>query len=98
MDFELGRSYGPPGSDSSWFVEALHEVRQGRAGDVPITLIRRHGADVSGYLDRAEQGIVQLKEIEYPDRVLRIACETIVAFVLWPVSDIDHSDELRGIG
>jgi hypothetical protein len=99
VNFYLGQRYERPGvSASSWFAEALGEVRQERMPPVPVELeFVGGGGSVSGNIDyvdpgspNEEHGAIVLEHGEH------VRCEDIAAFTLLPDPPPDVSDELRG--
>ncbi len=85
MDFRPGERYQrPAASGASWYTDALSEVREQRAGSVPIQIEILGGGEVRGLLQGVSDpplgahGAINLESGQ------AIPCEDIEAFTLLP--------------
>jgi hypothetical protein len=88
-NFEIGTRYElPPGEPPSWFHDVLEELRNGRAGDVPVRVEATTGHRVDGLLKEADPAISPgphgKVSLNSHGEDLVIASEMIAAFTLLP--------------
>lgn len=105
MEFKLGEVYTvPEGESPAWIRDSLRAATAGRVGNVPVTLFRRDGSQVTGdfmAVDTGtdwddEHGSVYLDPLGDSDDAREFPCREVTGFYLVPEPPIDHSDELRG--
>jgi hypothetical protein len=98
--FAIGtRHERPPEEPGSWFHDVLEQVREGRAGDIPIRIEATTGHRVDGLLVELDPAISPgphgKVSLSSHGEDLVIGSEMIAAFTLLPGKTKDRSNELR---
>jgi hypothetical protein len=96
--FEIGTRYErPPAEPASWFHDVLKQVRDERAGDVPVRVEATTGHRVDGLLEEGDAAIspgphgkVSLRS---HGEDLVIGSEMIAAFTLLPGKSRDRGEK-----
>lgn len=95
--FAIGeRIERPPSEPASWFHDVLTQVRNERAGDIPVRVEATTGHRVDGLLVEGDAAISPgphgKVSLDSHGEVLVIASEMIAAFTLLPGKSADRGD------
>lgn len=96
--FEIGTRYErPPAEPPSWFRDVLAQVREERAGDIPIRIEATTSHRVDGLLGELDAAISPgphgKVSLNSHGEDLVIGSEMIAAFILLPGKTAKRSDE-----
>lgn len=96
--FDIGTRYErPPSEPESWFHDVLGQVRDERAGDIPVRIEATTGHRVDGLLEAGDAAISPgphgKVSLNSHGEALVIGSEMIAAFTLLPGRSAKRADE-----
>lgn len=99
--FAIGVRYErPPSESESWFHDVLGQVREERAGDIPVRIEATTGHRVDGLLVEGNPAISGgphgKVSLNSHGEDLVVGSEMIAAFTLLPGKSVDRGDESSG--